>query len=116
MDTTETIKTLYKKFNDRDINAVLSLVQDDVQWANGWKGGFVSGHEGIRQYWTEQWTEITPFVYPVSVVDNGNRIEVLVHQVVHDKNGKLIVDGHIKHHFLFEAGLIKKFEIENINR
>lgn len=117
MDTAEIIKTLYEKFNEREIDEILLLMHENVQWANGWKGGFVYGHEGIRNYWTTQWKEITPFVYPVSVIDNGNgKTEVLVHQVVHDKKGTLILDETIKHHFLFESGLIKKFEIENISK
>lgn len=115
MDTREMISELYRKFNERNIDAVLSLVDKDVQWANGWKGGFVTGHAGIRDYWTAQWNEITPFVYPVAVEDHGDgKLEVLVHQVVHDKKGNLIVDGNIKHHFLLESGLITKFEIENL--
>ena len=117
MDTEEIIKTLYENFNERNIDAVLLLMHDNVQWANGWKGGFVYGHEGIRNYWTAQWKEITPFVYPKSVMDIGQgKIEVIVHQVAHDKEGNLLFDGNIKHYFLVESGLVRKFEIEELNK
>lgn len=110
------IAIMYRHFNERNIDAAVSFMRDDVQWANGWKGGFVFGHDGVRNYWTAQWKEITPFVHPLSVSEKGNgQVEVLVHQIVHDKKGKLIVDGNVTHHFLFVSGLISKFEIENIS-
>ena len=113
MELSEIVKTVYKNFNDRNIDQIFSMLHKDVKWANGWEGGFVYGHDEVRDYWTRQWNEITPFVYPVSIVDHGNgKIEVEVHQIVNDMKGNLIVDGIVKHHFQMESGLIKQFEIE----
>lgn len=44
------IKKAYKAFNDRDINTALSTMQPNVKWSKAWEGGYVSGHEEIREY------------------------------------------------------------------
>ncbi len=51
----ETIRQLYDRFNDRDMEAVFSLLTDDVAWANGMDGTHVHGKEAIREYWAHQW-------------------------------------------------------------
>jgi hypothetical protein len=54
------ITKAYSAFNQRDIDTVLSTFHPDVQWPNGWEGGYVNGHEEVRAYWTRQWQEIDP--------------------------------------------------------
>ena len=44
------------RFNARDIDGVLTVLTDDVAWANGMDGGYVHGREAVRAYWTRQWT------------------------------------------------------------
>ncbi|HTF30216.1 MAG TPA: nuclear transport factor 2 family protein [Flavitalea sp.] len=112
MEVAEIVKTLYQNFNDRNIDQIFLVLHKDVKWANGWEGGFVHGHDEVRDYWTRQWKEIIPFVYPVSIKDHGEcKIEVEVHQIVNDMKGNLIVDGIVNHHFQMESGLITEFGI-----
>ena len=59
-----TFTPLYQAFNSRDIDGALSVMRADVIWANGMEGGFVYGHEGVREYWTRQWQQIDPRVEP----------------------------------------------------
>jgi nuclear transport factor 2 (NTF2) superfamily protein len=107
------IKEAYNAFNARNIDAVLLLMHPDVHWPNGWEGGYVDGHEQVRDYWTRQWKEIDPHVEPVSFKERGDgRIEVEVHQVAKDLQGKLLSDGMVKHIYTIEVGLIKNMEIE----
>ncbi len=40
----------YAAFNRRDIDAVLRLMQLDVNWANGIEGGRVHGLDTVREY------------------------------------------------------------------
>ena len=56
---------MYEAFNARDIDAVLRQMAADVDWPNAWEGGRVHGHEGVRDYWTRQWSAIDPAVEPV---------------------------------------------------
>jgi SnoaL-like domain len=109
------IISVYKNFNNRNINDVLSLMSNDVLWPNAWEGGFVKGHPEVRDYCTRQWKSINPTVEPVAMkAKEKDKYEVVVHQVVKDLTGKTISDGIVKHIYQFENGLIKSMEIEEI--
>ncbi|MEP6595486.1 MAG: nuclear transport factor 2 family protein [Ginsengibacter sp.] len=108
------LKSAYQHFNNRDIEATLSAMHADVDWPNGMEGGFEHGHEAVRNYWTRQWKMFDPHVDPVQFkLEEDGRINVTVHQVVHDIEGKLLVDQMIHHIYTIEGGLIKNMEIKN---
>ena len=109
------LQRLYERFNARDIEAVLAALHDDVQWANGWQGGYVTGHDGVRHYWTRQWESIDPHVEPVGFSTGpGGEIVAEVHQIVRDRNGGLLADKLLQHVFEIEDGRIKRFDIRAI--
>lgn len=58
------IEKAYSAFNARDIDKALSTMQSNVKWSKAWEGGYISGHDEIKQYWTRQWNEINPNVEP----------------------------------------------------
>lgn len=58
------LEQLYERFNARDIDAVLAHFARDVEWPNGWEGGYVRGHDEVRDYWTRQWAELDATVTP----------------------------------------------------
>jgi uncharacterized protein YndB with AHSA1/START domain len=104
--------TTYKAFNARDIDAVLAVLHPEVDWPNGWEGGRVHGHEGVRDYWTRQWAAIDPNVEPVGFErDAEGRTTVRVHQVVRDLEGNVVVDGWVEHVYTIEDGLIRRMDI-----
>jgi hypothetical protein len=111
----DSIIQAYKDFNARNIDAVLQLMDEEVCWPNGWEGGYVEGHEEVRDYWTRQWKEINPNVKPVSFNqrENGD-IEVKVRQIVKNMEGNILVDEMVNHVYTFENGLIKKMDIEKL--
>ena len=39
MDDLEHFQALYEAFNRRDIDAVLAMMSEEVDWPNAWKGG-----------------------------------------------------------------------------
>lgn len=106
------LRAAYAAFNARDIDAALAFMTPDVVWPRAFKGGFVRGPEEVGAYWTEQWSEISGQVEPVSFyLEEGGRILVDVHQVVHDLAGVLLADEHVGHRFTFEHGLIQAMEV-----
>src|SRR6185312_2046515 len=110
---TDLIKKAYAAFNERDIDKALSTMQPNVQWSKAWEGGYISGHDEIKKYWTRQWTEINPKVEPIGFNQRENgSLEVTVHQVVKDLLGNLMFDGLVKHIYTFQDGLIKTMDIE----
>ena len=107
------IKKAYPAFNSRDIDTALSTFHPGVQWPKAFEGGYVSGHDEIRAYWTRQWTEIDPTVEPTGFNQRPNgTFEVTVHQIVKDLQGNLIFDGNVKHIYTLEDDLLKRMDIE----
>jgi hypothetical protein len=64
-DDVKMLERIYDRFNARDIDGVLSALTDDVAWANGMDGGHIHGREAVREYWTRQWSMVSPRVEPV---------------------------------------------------
>lgn len=107
------LQQAYDAFNRRNIDEVLLLMNADVHWPNGWEGGYVQGHEAVKNYWTRQWKELNPVVAPLSFTENADgQIEVLVHQVVKEVNGNLLFDGMVKHVYTFDKEKIERMEIK----
>jgi len=107
------IEKAYDAFNRRNIDEVLSLMDSNVHWPNGWEGGYVSGHAGVRDYWLRQWREINPLVSPVSIAKlDDDHVEVVVHQLVKDMDDKILMDGQVRHVYTFRDGLITEMEIQ----
>ena len=108
----ELLRRLYQSFNARDLPAILKVLHPDVTWANGMDGGHVHGHDGVRDYWTRQWTMIDPRVEPAGFATLADgRTEVEVHQTVRDRNGNILSDKRVRHIFQIEGGLVRRFDI-----
>ena len=107
------LKKAYSAFNARDISTALSTMHPDVQWPKAFEGGYVSGHDEIRKYWTRQWTEINPKVEPIGIKERPNgTLEITVHQIVKDLQGNLMFDGTVKHIYTLQDGLLRRMDIE----
>jgi hypothetical protein len=108
----ELLRRTYDAFNARDIEAVLAVLQPDVDWPNGMEGGREHGHEAVRAYWTRQFGMIDGHVEPVGFAeDDEGRVVVDVHQVVRDLDGNLVSDGHVQHVYTFRDGLVERMDI-----
>ena len=107
------IKKAYSAFNSRDIDTALSTFHSDVQWPKAFEGGYVSGHDEIRKYWTRQWTEINPNVEPIGFKERQNgTLEVSVRQIVKDLQDNMIFDGIVKHIYILQDNLLRRMDIE----
>ena len=107
------IKKAYAAFNSRDIDTALSTMHPGVQWPKAFEGGYVTGHNEIREYWTRQWTEINPNVEPVGFNEKEDgTLEITVHQIVKNLQGAMIFDGIVKHVYTLQDGLLRLMDIE----
>jgi ketosteroid isomerase-like protein len=109
---TELLEHLYDRFNARDMDAVLATMHPDVVWANGLEGGFVYGHDGVRNYWTRQWATMESRAEPTSFssTEEGH-VCVEVHLIARDRDGTLLFDTNGRHLFQIRNGLIARFDI-----
>ena len=113
--TISLLTRMYQGFNARDAEAVLAKMQPDVQWPKGFVGGYEHGQAAVRAYWAKQWVEINPHVDPTGfeLLPDG-RVAVMVHQVVHDLTGTLLMDTMLHHIYRLRDGLIAHMEIQPI--
>ncbi|ALN72257.1 hypothetical protein M673_05985 [Aureimonas sp. AU20] len=116
----ETLQRLYERFNARDIDGVVGMLADDVAWANGMDGGYVEGHDGLRAYWTRQWSLIDPHVEPLRFqqVEDGS-VLVEVRQTIRDLEGhpveaKGLKDKTVGHLFHFTGDKVSRFDIRDV--
>src|SRR5215469_8632112 len=92
------LRYIYEAFNRREIDKILPFMHSEVEWPNGMEGGWVHGHEGIREYWTRQWKMIDPHVEPRDFeTEPDGRINVYVYQLIRDMNGATLMDRMVQH-------------------
>ena len=107
------IKKAYSGFNNRETDAVLSVMHPDIHWPKAFEGGYVVGHDAVREYWTRQWSEINPRVEPVTITERPDgKTEVEVYQLVKDLHGSILFDGKVKHVYVIADGLLQQMDIE----
>lgn len=112
LEDRELLRAAYADFNARRIDDVLSRLHPNVEWANGMEGGHELGRDAVRSYWTRQWGMLDPNVEPLEIEpDEAGRLVVLVHQVVRDKKGSLLLDRNVRHAYRIEEGLIRRMDI-----
>lgn len=114
--TENLLQNLYDAFNRRDVEAVLSMMTEDVKWANGMEGGFVHGRDEVREYWRRQFEIIKPQLEILESEISGEKAVVDLRQIVRDLEGNVLIDKTVEHIFTFENGLIKLFEIGNFTK
>ncbi|KAB0677070.1 nuclear transport factor 2 family protein [Aureimonas leprariae] len=120
-DKIEVLRRIYDRFNARDIDGVLAVLADDVTWANGMDGGHVHGHEALREYWTRQWSMISPHVEPVGfTAESDGAVVAEVRQTIRDLEGRPLAgqthglkDKTVGHVFRFRDGRITRFDIRD---
>ena len=106
------LQNLYDAFNKREIETIISAMHPDVKWANGMEGGFVYGHDAVREYWTNQLKEIQPELETLKFeTDENNREVVTVHEIIKDLDGNLLADMTVHQIFTIENCLISLYEI-----
>ena len=111
-DEREILRQAYRNFNARNIDAVISSMHPEVEWANGMEGGHVHGRDAVRLYWKRQFETLNPLVEPIRIEPDRNRNWMVeVHQVVHDREGNLLIDTTVYHTYQFRDGLIVRMDI-----
>ncbi len=71
------------------------------------------GRDAVRDYWQRQWAEIDPTATPTAVSEHPDgTIEVAVHLVARDHEGKVLNDGEGRHVYEFRGDLVARMTIE----
>ncbi len=103
---------LYEAYRIRDIDALLSLMHPDVEWATGPDGEHLRGHDAVRADLTGQWAETATYLDPLSFsVTRNDRTAVQVVQTVRDMQGKRLSEKTVGHIVTIRDGLIERLDI-----
>ena len=107
------LRSAYRAFNARDIEAAIELMNPEVDWPNAWEGGRVVGRAAVRDYWSRQFAAISSSVEPEGFTEEADgSITVDVHQVVHDAGtDELISDSRVRHRYRLEGGLVARMDV-----
>lgn len=109
------LKKVYYAFNKRDMDAALAIMHPNVSWSNGLGGGYVHGHEGLREYWSKQWEMLDSDIEPVSIsVAGQGKVVANVRHVVRDMNENIVEDEMLQHTYLIEGNLIKHMDVAKL--
>ena len=108
MTREDSLRQIYTAFNDRDIDAVLAQLAEDVDWPNAWEGGRVTGRDAVRDYWTRQWAAIDSRVEALAFEERPDgRVAVTVDQTVDGEHA-----GRVTHVYAFRDGLVARMDVE----
>jgi hypothetical protein len=107
------LRSAYRAFNARDVEAAIKYMDPEVDWTNAWEGGRLVGHAAVRDYWNRQFAAISSQVEPEAFTEETDgSITVDVHQVVRDAStGELLSDSHVRHRYRLEGGLIVRMDV-----
>ena len=107
------LRSAYRAFNARDIEAAIELMHPEVDWPNAWEGGRMVGRAAVRDYWQRQFAAFSSKVEPEEFTEEADgSITVDVHQVVHDAStGELISDSRVRHRYRLEGGLVVRMDV-----
>jgi pimeloyl-ACP methyl ester carboxylesterase len=107
----ELVRRAYAAYNGRDLEGLLALVGDDVDWPDGTRR--LRGRTAVRAYWTEQWTSTHTHDEPVAVTRlPDGRLAVEVEQVVRSLDGSVRATRSVRHVHRVEGARIVRLDIE----
>ena len=115
MDPTAPVEFLehaYQLFNERDIDSLLSMVTDDVEWPDVANRAVLRGKEAMRRYWDAQFAVGDPRVTPTAFIEAGDDVVAVVDQRIFDFEGQLLVPPTVVfHRYTFDGELIRRMVV-----
>jgi ketosteroid isomerase-like protein len=111
------ILAAYESYNERDLDALLPLMCDDVNWANALTGDRIRGVEEMRRIWEMQWTSLNVRTEPIKIYDEPDgKTVVLVREILHEAGGRLLMDEVMEHVFTLRDGKVARMDFRHVAR
>jgi ketosteroid isomerase-like protein len=90
------LRRAYAAYNRQDVDGLLALVGNDVDWPDGPER--LRGKAAVRSYWLDQWPRTRTYDEPVSFTRRPDgRVEVRISQVVRTLDGSVVSTGTFDH-------------------
>ena len=111
-DDERLLRAAYAAYSRQDVDALLALVSDDVDWPDG--STRLHGKQAVRAYWLDQWTRTRTHDEPLGFTPlPGGRVGVRVRQVVRSLDGSVLSRGAHVHVHRIEGSLVVGMDIED---
>lgn len=105
----------YRRFNGRDIDGLLSMMTDDVEWADPQNQSVLRSKEALREYWSGQFAVADPQLVPTEFEPGSGPDEIVavVEQEIRGLSGKILVGRtEVRHRYLFRDGLVRRMVVD----
>ncbi|MBT0770986.1 nuclear transport factor 2 family protein [Kineosporia sp. J2-2] len=106
----------YRRFNGRDVEGLLSMMTDDVEWPDVPSQAVLRNKDEIRAYWQGQFAVSDPQVVPTDFEPgrSADELVAVVEQEVRGLAGEVLVDRReIRHRYSFRDGLVRRMVVED---
>jgi len=106
------VRGAYEAFNLGEIESPLSLMHDDVDWANTIEGGREQGRAAVRAYWTRVRGLLVPRVEPLRLQTAGPDVTVVFgRQRFSDRtSGEPLAHEYFQHVFTWRGELVARMD------
>jgi ketosteroid isomerase-like protein len=102
----------YAAYNRQDLDGLLALVSDDVDWPDG--SHRLRGRAAVTAYWTQQWTRVRTHDRPVRFTHRPDgTVTVRISQVVRSLAGEVVSTGSFDHVHRIEDSRIVRLDIRD---
>jgi ketosteroid isomerase-like protein len=106
------LELAYQRFNERDVDALLAMLTDDVEWPDVARGKVLHGPRAVRPYWEAQFAVADPRVTPTAFIPTGEDMVAVVDQQIFDLDGRPL--GHatvVYHRYSFRGDLVSRMRV-----
>lgn len=105
------LRHTYDAFNRRDVDAVLSALDPEIEWPNVLERSVIYGRQAVLQYWRRQFQRIHSRVTPTDFSQHGELVIVNVHQIVRDLETNQVREQLVAHAYTFRGDLVLRMEV-----
>jgi ketosteroid isomerase-like protein len=106
------LELAYQRFNERDVDALLAMLTDDVEWPDVARAAVLRGSRAVRPYWEAQFAGADPRVTPTAFIPTGEDVVAVVDQQIFDLDGRPL--GHptvVYHRYSFRGDLVSRMRV-----
>lgn len=108
------LEAVFRCFNAREIDVLLSMMSDGVEWPDVANNAVLSDKAWIRRYWTAKFEVADPSVQPSMFEHVGDDVVVRVRQRVDGLRGEVIVPPTVVfHRYSFSGELISRMVVSS---
>jgi hypothetical protein len=111
MDGEHLLRQAYEAFNAKDVEALLAVMADDVDWPNMLEGTRLVGHDAVREYWLGQFRTTDPRLEITRVDEEGDAMVLSVHQSICDLEGTVLREADVEHVYTFRQGKVARMDV-----